>query len=197
MGRNFPEHSRARGIGKEFRSGRLGSAAPDTKPPPYNRGDFFSEMPVSLRDDFTTQLKASMKAGDAARTSTLRMMLAKLKDVDIAARPKGIDRVPDDEVLGMLRGMVKSRRESVELYRQGNRPELVAKEEAEIALIESFLPQQLDEAATVRAVEEAVAETGATSIKDMGRVMAALKAKHAAEIDMAKAGPLVKAKLSG
>jgi uncharacterized protein YqeY len=126
----------------------------------------------------------------------LRMILAKLKDVDIAARPKGVDRVPDEEVLGMLRGMVKSRRESVELYRQGNRPELVAKEEAEIALIESFLPQQLDATATARVVEEAVAETGATTIKDMGRVMAALKARHAAEIDMAKAGPLVKAKLS-
>jgi uncharacterized protein YqeY len=151
---------------------------------------------MSLRDDFSTQLKASMKAGDAARTSTLRMILAKLKDVDIAARPKGVDRVPDEEVLGMLRGMVKSRRESVELYRQGNRPELVAKEEAEIALIESFLPQQLDATATARVVEEAVAETGATTIKDMGRVMAALKARHAAEIDMAKAGPLVKAKLS-
>jgi uncharacterized protein len=151
---------------------------------------------MSLRDDFTTQLKASMKAGDAARTSTLRMILAKLKDVDIAARPKGVDRVPDDEVLGMLRGMVKSRRESVALYRQGNRPELVAKEEAEITLIESFLPQQMDAMAIARAVDEAVAETGATTIKDMGRVMAALKARHAAEIDMAKAGPLVKAKLS-
>jgi len=96
----------------------------------------------------------------------------------------------------MLRGMVKSRRESVELYRQGNRPELVAKEEAEIAVIESFLPSQMDEAATQQAVKDAVAETGATSIKDMGKVMAALKAKHAATLDMSKAGPLVKAALS-
>jgi uncharacterized protein len=150
---------------------------------------------MGLREGFTEQLKASMKAGDSARTSTMRMILAKLKDVDIAARPKGIDRVPDEEVLAMLRGMVKSRRESVDLYRQGNRPDLVAKEEAEIAVIESFLPQQMDEAAMHQAVAEAVAETGAASVKDMGKVMAALRAKHSATLDMAKVGPLVKARL--
>jgi len=151
---------------------------------------------MGLREQFADQLKTSMKAGDAARTSTLRMILAKLKDVDIAARPKGIDKVPDEEVIATLRGMVKSRGESVQLYRQGNRPDLVAKEEAEIAVIESFLPRQMDEAATEQAVDAAVAETGAASIKDMGKVMAALKAKHAATLDMAKAGALVKAKLS-
>jgi uncharacterized protein YqeY len=150
-----------------------------------------------LRDQFTDQLKTSMKAGDAPRTSTLRMILARLKDTDIAARPKGIDKVPDEEVLSMLRGMVKSRRESVDLYRQGNRPELAAKEEAEIAVIEAFLPQQMDDASTAAAVDAAVAETGAASIKDMGKVMAALKAKYAATLDMAKAGLLVKAKLGG
>ena len=150
---------------------------------------------MALRDQFTDQLKTSMKAGTAARTSTLRMIMAKLKDIDIAARPKGIDKVPDDEVLAMLRGMVKSRRESVELYKQGNRQDLVDKEEAEIAVIESFLPQQMDEASTAAAVDAAIAETGAASIKDMGKVMAALRAKHAATLDMAKAGPLVKAKL--
>ena len=151
---------------------------------------------MGLREQFADQLKTSMKAGDAARTSTLRMILAKLKDVDIAARPKGIDKVPDEEVIATLRGMVKSRGESVQLYRQGNRPDLVAKEEAEIAVIESFLPRQMDEAATEQAVDAAVAETGAASIKGMGKVMAALKAKHAATLDMAKAGALVKAKLS-
>jgi hypothetical protein len=152
---------------------------------------------MALRDQFTDQLKTSMKAGDAPRTSTLRMILARLKDTDIAARPKGIDKVPDEEVLSMLRGMVKSRRESVELYIQGNRPELAAKEEAEIAVIEAFLPQQMDAGATAAAVDAAVAETGAASIKDMGKVMAALRAKYAATLDMAKAGPLVKAKLGG
>ena len=151
---------------------------------------------MGLREQFTDQLKTSMKAGDAARTSTLRMILAKLKDADIAARPKGIDKVPDEEIIAMLRGMVKSRRESVDLYRQGNRPELAEKEETEIAVIESFLPSQMDEAAMQQAVADAVAETGATSIKDMGKVMAALKAKHAASLDMAKAGAAVKARLS-
>lgn len=152
---------------------------------------------MNLREQFTDQMKASMKAGTADRTSTLRMIMAKLKDVDIAARPKGIDKVPDDEILGMLRGMVKSRRESVELYTKGNRPELAAKEEAEIAVIESFLPRQMDAAAMEQAVADAVAETGAGSIKDMGKVMAALKSKHAASLDMAKAGPMVKARLGG
>ena len=151
---------------------------------------------MSLRVQFTDQLKASMKAGTAARTSTLRMILARLKDVDIAARPKGINSVPEEDVVAMLRGMVKSRRESVELYRRGNRQDLVDKEEAEIAVIESFLPQQMDAAAMQDVVAAAIAESGASSIKDMGKVMAALRAKHAATIDMAKAGALVKARLS-
>jgi uncharacterized protein YqeY len=154
------------------------------------------ERAMSLREQFTEQLKVSMKAGDSARTSTLRMILAKLKDVDIAARPKGVDKVTDDDVLSMLRGMVKSRRESMTLYEQGNRPELAAKEAAEIAVIESFLPQQMDEAAVDAAVGAAISETGAAGIKDMGKVMAALRAKHAAALDMAKAGALVKARLS-
>lgn len=152
---------------------------------------------MTLREQFTEQLKAAMRAGDAPRVSTLRMIMAKLKDTDIAARPSGVQQVPDEQIVAMLRGMAKSRRESVELYRQGNRPDLVAKEEAEIAVIEAFLPQQMDEAATARAVDEAIAETGAASVKDMGKVMAALKAKHAATLDMARVGPLVRAKLGG
>ncbi len=154
-------------------------------------------MAEDLRSRFTASLKEAMLAKDAARTSTLRMILAKLKDVDIAARPSGIDKVPDDQITAMLRGMAKSRRESVELYRQGNRPELAEKEEAEIAVIEGFLPQQMDESAMQAAVQAAIAETGAGGIKEMGKVMAALRAKHAASLDMAKAGPLVKAALGG
>ena len=96
----------------------------------------------------------------------------------------------------MLRGMVKSRRESADMYRQGKRQDLVDKEEAEIAVIERFLPRQMDEAATREAIEAAVIETGAVGIKDMGKVMAALRAKHAATLDLAKAGPLVKSRLS-
>ena len=151
---------------------------------------------MSLRDQFTEQMKVSMKAGTSARTSTIRMIMARLKDIDIAARPKGIDKVPEEDIQSMLRGMVKSRRESVDLYKQGNRPELVAKEEAEIEVIESFLPQQMDDAAMAQAVADAVAATGAASIKEMGKVMAELRAKHAATLDMAKAGPMVKARLS-
>ncbi len=151
---------------------------------------------MALRDDFTAALKTSMKAGDSARTSTLRMILAKLKDADIAARPKGVTAVPDDEVTAMLRGMVKSRRESVALYEQGGRPELAAKEQAEIAVVEEFLPKAMDQSALESAVADAVAETGASGPKDMGRVMAALKAKHGAELDMGRAGPLVRARLA-
>jgi uncharacterized protein YqeY len=151
---------------------------------------------MSLREQFTDQLKASMKAGNAPRTSTMRMILARLKDIDIAARPKGIDRVPEEEIVGMLKGMVKSRRESVELYRQGHRQDLVDKEEAEISVIETFLPRQMDETAMEQAITTAIAETGAASIKDMGKVMAALRAKHAATLDLAKASPMVKARLS-
>lgn len=152
---------------------------------------------MDLRTRFTEELKVSMKAGDAPRTSTLRMILAKLKDTDIAARPSGVDKVPEEQVVAMLRNMAKSRRESVDLYRQGNRPELAAKEEAEIAVIEAFLPQQMDEAATAAAIDAAIAEAGAASVKDMGKVMAVLRAKHAATMDLAKAGPLVKARLGG
>src|SRR5882724_3892751 len=151
---------------------------------------------MALRDQFTEQLKIAMKAGDAPRVSTLRMIMAKLKDTDIAARP-ALDKVPDEQIIAMLRGMAKSRRESVDLYRQGQRADLVAKEEAEIAVIEAFLPQQMDAAATEAAVVAAIAETGAATIKDMGKVMAALKAKHAAALDMAKVGPLVRTKLGG
>ena len=152
---------------------------------------------MALREGFTEGLKAAMRAGDAPRVSTMRMILSRLKDTDIAARPKGIAAVPDEEVLAMLRGMVKSRRESIDLYRQGNRPDLVAKEEAEIAVIEGFLPAQLDADALAAAIDAAIVETGAAGIKDMGRVMAALKVRHGAALDMAQAGKTAKARLGG
>jgi len=151
---------------------------------------------MTLRNEFTDALKAAMRAGDAPRTSTVRMILAKLKDADIASRPKGVPEIADDDIAAMLRGMVKQRRESVEMFAQGNRQDLVDKETAEIAVIESFLPRQMDQAALEQAVADAIAETGAASVKDMGRVMAALKAKHAAALDMGRAGAVVKAKLA-
>jgi uncharacterized protein YqeY len=190
MGRNFPDQQEITEVGNFVPTHAVVTRL-------YIEGYFFVETGgMALREAFSEQLKASMKAGDAARTSTLRMVMAKLKDFDIAARPKGVTAIPDEEILAMLRGMVKSRRESVELYRQGKREELAAKEEAEIAVIESFLPAQMDAAALDAAVTAAIAEAGAASIKDMGKVMAALKARHGAALDMGSAGPLVKAKLS-
>ncbi|MDA8048523.1 MAG: GatB/YqeY domain-containing protein [Rhodospirillales bacterium] len=150
---------------------------------------------MGLRDSLTEALKVAMKARQPARTSTLRLILAKLKETDIAARPKGP--VPDSEILAMLRGMVKSRGESVALYRQGNRPDLVAKETAEIAVIEEFLPPAMDEAELAAAVAKAIAETGAAGPKDMGKVMAALKSRHTGRIDLGRAGAIVKVRLGG
>jgi len=152
---------------------------------------------MSIRDDITAAMKAAMKAGETERLSAIRLIMAKLKDADINARPRGQDRIPDDEVLSMLRGMIKPRREAIELYEKGGRPELAAKEQSEITVIEGFLPRALDEAEMRAAAEAAVAETGASGPKDMGRVMAALKEKHGAALDMARAGAIVKGLLAG
>ena len=151
---------------------------------------------MNLREQFTAELKIAMIAKNAPRVSALRMITARLKDLDIAARPKGITAIPDDEIIGMLKTMVKSRRESVDLYVQGNRQDLADKELAEIAVIEEFVPAQMDDAATEAAVAAAIAEIGATSTKDMGKVMAILKAKHAASLDMSKVNPIVKKRLA-
>lgn len=152
---------------------------------------------MSLRDEITAGMKEAMKAGDSARLSAIRLIMAKLKDADIAARPKGVEKISDEEVQALLRSMIKPRREAIELYEKGNRPELAAKEAAEIAVIETFLPRALNEAEMQAAVREAVAETGAASVKDMGRVMAALKARHGAALDMARIGAIVKEQLAG
>jgi len=150
---------------------------------------------MSLRDQITAAVKTAMLARDAERTSTLRMVQAKLKDTDIAARPKGITAIPDDEIFAMLRSMIKSRRDAVALYRQGGREELAAKEEAEISVIEEFLPQTLAGDALAAAIQAAITESGATSAKDMGKVIGALKAKYGAALDMAAVSPAVKASL--
>lgn len=154
------------------------------------------EDTMSLREKFRDELKTALKAGDGTRVSTLRLIIARLKDSDIAARPKGVERIPEDEIIQMLRGMVKSRRESIDLYRKGNRPELADREAAEIAVIETFLPKQLDESAVEQAVTEAMNETGATTLKDMVRVMAALKQKHGSRLDLSVAGPIARARLA-
>ncbi len=146
-----------------------------------------------MREAFTERLKSAMRAKDTRTLSTVRLILAGLKDRDVAARgggnPSGI---ADSEILRMLQGMVKQRRESIALYRQGNRPELAQQEEDEIAIIESFLPRQMSDDEIAAAAKAAIADTGAAGPKDMGRVMAALRERHAGVMDMAKAGAAVK-----
>ena len=150
-----------------------------------------------LRQRLNDALKEAMKARDQRSVSTLRMVLAQLKDRDIAARPAGnASGIGEGEIEEMLLKMVKQRQESVTLYKQGNRPDLVQQEEEEIAVIERFTPKQLDEAEAAAAVETAIAETGAQSIKEMGKVMAKLKERFAGRMDFAKAGALVKQRLS-
>ncbi len=151
---------------------------------------------MTLRETITAAVKTAMLARDAERTSALRLIQAKLKDTDIAARPKGITAIPDDEIFAMLRSMIKSRRDSVALYRQGQREELAAKEEAEIAVIEEFLPQTLSGPALDAAITAAIAESGAASAKDMGKVIGVLKARHGAALDMGAVSAAVKAKLA-
>ena len=146
-----------------------------------------------LREAFTERLKQAMRAKDARTLSSVRMILAALKDRDIAARgSSNTVGIPDAEILRLLQGMVKQRRESIALYRQGNRPELAEQEEQEIAVIESFLPKQMSDGETAAAVKEAIAETGAAGVKDMGKVMSVLRERHAGVIDMARAGAVVK-----
>ncbi len=150
-----------------------------------------------LREKLNDALKEAMRARDMAAVGAVRLILAKLKEVDIAARTEASrEGVADDRILSMLQGMIKQRNESVALYEKGGRPELAEKEKAEIAVIERFLPKQMDETAVEAAVREAVAASGAKSIKDMGGVMAALKAKYAGQMDFAKASAAVKKALS-
>lgn len=149
---------------------------------------------MALRESFREALQAAMKAGQPQRTSTLRMILAGLKDIDIAARPG--PPVSDAEIVSMLRRMVKSCEESKDLYRQGNRQDLVEKETADINVIEEFLPPEMNERELAAAVEKTIGESGATSLKDIGKVMAALKAGYGGRVDLGRASALVKERLS-
>ena len=146
-----------------------------------------------LREAFTERLKAAMRAKDARTLSAVRLILTGLKERDVAARGAGNQEgIADPEILRLLQGMIKQRRESIALYQQGNRPELARQEEEEIGVIESFLPRQMSEEETAAAAKAAIAETGAAGVKDMGRVMAVLRERHAGVIDLARAGAIVK-----
>jgi uncharacterized protein YqeY len=150
-----------------------------------------------LRQAFTDRLKQALKAGDARTLSTTRLILAGLKDRDIAARGQGnAEGISETDIQRMLQVMIKQRRESIALYEQGNRQDLAQQEREEIVVIESFLPRQLDTPEIESAIVSVIAETGATGIKDMGRVMAALRERYAGVIDFGQAGVIVKRLLS-
>jgi uncharacterized protein len=150
-----------------------------------------------LRDQINDALKEAMKAKNERAVSTLRMVNSALKNADIEARGAGKPALVDADVLAILQKMIKQRQESVELYKKGGRDDLVKQEEEEIAIITGYLPKQMSEAEMSSAIDVAVSETGASGMKDMGKVVGVLRCKYAGQIDMAKASALVKAKLSG
>lgn len=145
-----------------------------------------------MRDRVMDEVKAAMKGGDKTRLSTLRLIQAAVKDRDIANRGVGKEAASDDEILQILSKMVKQREESAKAFDDGGRPELAATERAEIGIIRDFLPKQLSDAETADAVRAAIADTGAAGVKDMGKVMAALRDKYAGQMDFGKASGVVK-----
>ena len=146
-----------------------------------------------MRSKIKEALTTAMKAKDTARVSTLRLIMAALKDRDIAVRTEGKpDGIADEDIIGMLGTMIRQRRDSVKMFREGNREELALKEEAEISVIEEFLPRQMDDGEIEVACKGAIAETGAEGIKDMGRVMGEIKTRHAGQMDFGKASAKIK-----
>jgi uncharacterized protein YqeY len=145
-----------------------------------------------MRERFTTEMKEAMKAGDKRKLGTVRLIQAALKDKDIEARGAGRGPSTEAEILALLQKMIKQRQESMAMYEQGNRPELALQEKEEAEIIASFLPKQMNDADTKAAVEAAIAETGATSLKDMGKVVGHLRDKYAGQMDFGKASGLVK-----
>ena len=148
-----------------------------------------------LRDDINKALTEAQKAKNERTISTLRMVNSTLKNADIEARGSGKPALGDAEVLAILQKMIKQRQESVEMYKKGDRPDLVKQEEEEIAIISAYLPKQMSEAEMAAAIDAAIAETGAAGMKDMGKVIGILRGKYAGQMDFGKASGLVKAKL--
>jgi len=150
-----------------------------------------------LRDDINNAVKEAMKAKEERRLSTLRMVNSAIKNADIEARGQGKQPLSDDDILGLLQKMIKQRQESVELYDKGGRTELAAQERGEIDVISAYLPKQMSEDEVKAAIAAVIAETGAAGMKDMGKVIGALKGKYAGQMDFGKASGLVKAALTG
>jgi uncharacterized protein len=145
-----------------------------------------------MRERFTAEMKEALKAGDKRRLGAIRLIQAALKDKDIEARGAGKGQATDEEILALLQKMIKQRQESITMYEQGGRAELAQAEREEADVIASFLPKQMDEAEVKAAIEAAIAETGAASMKDMGKVVAALRAKYAGRMDFGRASGIVK-----
>jgi uncharacterized protein len=150
-----------------------------------------------LRDNINNALKDAMKARDEARVSTLRLVNSTLKNADIEARGQGKPPLSDEDALGVLQKMIKQRQESAELFQKGGRPELAAKEQAEIEIITGYLPQQMSDLEAGLVIQALVHEINAQTMKDMGRVMAALKERYAGKLDFSKASAAVKKALTG
>ncbi|MEZ5829247.1 MAG: GatB/YqeY domain-containing protein [Hyphomicrobiales bacterium] len=148
-----------------------------------------------MRETITAALQAATKARDARRVSTLRLVSAAIKDRDIAARTAGKKEATDAELLELFAKMIKQREESQKIYADAGRTELAAQEGEEVTIIREFLPKQLSDADMAKAIDDAIAETNAASVKDMGKVMAALKGRYAGQMDFSKASAAVKAKL--
>jgi uncharacterized protein YqeY len=148
-----------------------------------------------MRETITAALKDATKARDARRVSTLRLVAAAIKDRDIAARTAGKDQASDAELLELLAKMIKQREESQKIYAEAGRSELAAQEGEEVAIIREFLPKQLSDEDMAKAIDDAIAAAGAASVKDMGKVMGALKSRYAGQMDFGKASAAVKAKL--
>lgn len=149
-----------------------------------------------LRDEIQTAVKEAMKNHETERLSTVRMILAGIKEKDVDARGKGKECASEADILSMMQTMIKQRQESAKIYREGDRAELAEKEEAEIAVIQGFLPKQMDDAEVDAAVRAAIDETGAASMKDMGKVMGVLKQKYAGQMDFGAVSGKIKAMLS-
>ncbi len=149
-----------------------------------------------IREQIKSKLIEAMKAKDEKVTGTLRLINAAIKDKDIEARPKGItDGIDDNAIMSLLQSMIKQRKESIDMYTKGGRADLAAAEQAEIDVIQSFLPQQMTEEEMTAAIRQIITETGASSVKDMGKVMGALKTRYAGSMDMGKASGLIKSLL--
>lgn len=148
-----------------------------------------------LREDLQNALKEAMKSHDTTTVSAVRLIIAGQKEKDVTARGAGKECASDADLLSMMQGMIKQRHESIKIYNDGGRPELAAKEQAEISVIERFLPKQMNEEETKAAIAAAIAKTGAAGMKDMGKVMTELKAAYAGQLDMGKASGLIKGML--